>query len=51
MLDEGCNLQFLNAVLSLETLTIVDFLLAMQIVLCERSALSTVLTFLPNPGM
>jgi hypothetical protein len=47
----GSNLQFLNAILSLETLAIINLLLAMKIVLRGWSALSTVLTFLSNPGM
>jgi hypothetical protein len=47
----GSDLQFLNAILSLETLAIIDLFLAMQIVFRGRSTLSTVLTFLSNPGM
>jgi hypothetical protein len=47
----GSNLQFLNTILSLETLAVIDLLLAVQIVLRERSTLSTVLAFLSNLGM
>jgi len=50
-LCSGNSLQFLNTILSVETLAIIDLLLAVQIVLRERSTLSTVLAFLSNPRM
>ena len=51
MLCAKSNLQFLNAVLSLETPTAIDLLLAVQVVFRDGSALRTVLAFLSNLRM